>query len=872
MSWLRPVLSRLRNLFRGRRLFCEIDEELQFHMDARIADNLAAGMTPEDARRDAVRRFGGQMLALEKSRDADIVVWIETIGQDIRYAWRSLRRNPGVTVVALWSLALAIGANTAIFSMVNAVLLRALPYKEADRLAVVWSSSTLNGSQEINTSVPNIEDWKSRGHSFADLAAYREMDAPLILAKDTTAEPEWIDYAWVQDDLFRVLGRSPSLGRVFHSPASVAVLSHTLWKRRFGASMDAIGQTINVGGIDFQVIGVMPPDFAFPSKEIQVWVPAAAFPNFQQWRQHRAAGFGVVVARLRTSATIESARAEMGVIAGQLAKQYPKDNAERSVNLVPLAAQIHGRTVPYMLALLFGAVGFVLLIACANVANLLLARGASRGGEIALRTALGAGRLRIARQLLTESVLLSAAAGILSLPLVSWGIRALIALAPAGIARLDEAHLDTGVLAFSVGLSLITGLLFGLAPAVRISKPASRRGHTGGPQSQTMRRALVVAEFALAVVLLTGAGLLLRSFAAVESVDPGFERRHVLTATLRFCNTLPRAQRAGLYQEAVSRIGRLPGVSAVGGISEMFYEGDRGKFGLRAVEGRVAESRGGWTAMSWSTVSGEYFQALGVPLLKGRFFSDRDNRDAPPVVLINETMARRYWPGGDPIGKGIKGFDPRGHNDEWVRVIGVVKDMHSRGLEREPMAQIFEAQAQSLDETETVVVRSQTSVAPIRDAIRSLDKTAVWSDVATLNDKLREQSAPRRFQTLLVSLFAATALALAGAGIFGMMHYSVAQRTQEIGIRMALGARPLAVAAMIVREALAMAAAGAVFGLAGSFWLLRLIRRLLFGVAPGDPWTLASVTILLTGIALLACAIPARRATRVDPMSALRCD
>jgi putative ABC transport system permease protein len=866
------MLNRLTNLFRGSKLASEIDEELQFHLDARMAHNLAAGMTPEDARRDATRRFGGRMPALEKSRDADIVVWIETIGQDIRYAWRSLGRNPGVTAVALASLALAIGANTAIFSAVNAVLLRALPYKDADRLAVVWSSSTLNGSQEVNTSVPNIEDWKFRSRSLADLAAYREMDAPLILAKDTMGEPEWIDYAWVHGDLFRVLGRSAALGRVFHSSSSVAVLSHGLWKRRFGASMDAIGQTINVGGIDFQVIGVMPPDFGFPSKEIQLWVPAATFPNFQQWRQHRGSGFGVVIARLRPSASVESARAEMGVIAGQLAKQYPKDNAERGVNLVPLAAQIHGKTVPYMLALLFGAVGFVLLIACANVANLLLARGASRGGEIALRIALGASRLRIARQLLTESVFLSAAAGILSLPLVAWGIRALIALAPTGIARLDETHLDAGVLAFNIGLSLITGVLFGLAPAARISKPAGNRGHTGDPRSQTMRRVLVVTEFALAVVLLTAAGLLLRSFVAVNSVDPGFERQRVITATLRFRNALPSIQRAGLYQEAVRRIGRLPGVSAVGGISVMFYEGDRSKFGLRAVEGRVPESRDRWTPMSWSTIGGEYFQALGVPLLKGRFFSDRDNANAPPAVMINETMARRYWPGDDPIGKGIKGFDPRGRNDEWVRVVGVVKDMRSRGLEHEPMAQIFEAQAQSLDETETIVVRSQTSAAPIRDAIRGLDRTAVWSDVSTLDDKLREQSAPRRFQTLLVSLFAAIALALAGAGIFGMMHYSVAQRTQEIGIRMALGARPAAVAGMIVREALAMAAAGAALGLAGSFWLLRLIRRLLFGVNPGDPWTLAGVAILLTAIALLACSIPARRATRVDPISALRCE
>ncbi|SPF46496.1 conserved membrane hypothetical protein [Candidatus Sulfopaludibacter sp. SbA4] len=868
MSWW----NRLTNLFRGRDLHSEIGEELQFHLDARIADNLASGMPPDEARRDALRRFGGQLLAMDRSRDADILVWIETIGQDIRYAWRSLRRAPGVTAVALASLTIAIGANTAIFSVVNAVLLRALPYHEADRLAIVWSTGTLNGSQEIKTSVPNFEDWKSRSHSFADLAAYREDAAPLYLA---TGDPERIDYAYLQGDLFRLLGRSAALGRVFtgdEQESRVAVLSNGLWKRRFGSSPGAIGQSLNVGGIDLQVIGVMPADFGFPSKETQLWTPAGAFPRFDERRVQRDAGFGVVIGRLQPNASVESARAEMSVIASQLAKQYPKEDGERGVNIVPLAAQIHGKTVPYMLALLFGAVGFVLLIACANVANLLLARGAVRSGEIALRTALGAGRLRIARQLLTESVFLSAAAGVLSLPLVAWGIRALIALAPAHIARLEEARLDARVLAFGIGLSLATGVLFGLAPAVRIPKQAGRSRNTRGPQSQIVRRLLVVAEVALAMVLLTGAGLLLRSFVAVQSVDPGFQGQHVITAKLRFRDPLLRVQRAALYREAIGRIGRLPGVSAVGSITGMFYNPEGGKFGLRAVEGRGPESRDRWAPLTWSTISGDYFQALGIPLLRGRFFSDRDNANASPVVMINETMARRYWPGEDPLGKGIKGFDPRGHNDEWVRVIGVVKDIHSRGLDRAPMAQIYETQAQSPDETEYMVVRSETSVAAIRDTIRNLDKTAVWSDVSTLDDELRGLGAPRRFQTLLLSLFAAIALALAGVGIFGMMHYSVAQRTQEIGIRMALGARPGSVVGMVLREAGVLVAAGVGFGLAGSLGLTRLIRGLLFGVSAGDPLTLAGVAILLTAIALLACSIPARRAASVDPMLALRCE
>jgi putative ABC transport system permease protein len=387
-----------------------------------------------------------------------------------------------------------------------------------------------------------------------------------------------------------------------------------------------------------------------------------------------------------------------------------------------------------------------------------------------------------------------------------------------------------------------------------------------------MRRTFVLAEIAIAVVLLTGAGLLVRSFAAVQSVDPGFQTSRVLTATLRFQNTLPRDRRGALYREMMARIGQLPGVSAAGGISAMFYIGDESKFGLRAVEGRLAESPEQWTAMTWSTVSGDYFQALGVPLLRGRLFNHLDTKNTSPVVIINETMARRYWPGEDAIGKGIKGFDPRGRNDEWVRVIGVVKDMRSRGLERTPIAHIYEAQAQSLDETMNLAVRTDISAERLRSIIQSIDKTAVWTNVMTLDTRLQEQNAPRRFQMLLFSIFAALALVLAGAGIFAMMHYSVAQRTQEIGIRMALGARRSEVVRMVLCEGLLLVCTGVAIGLVGSLALTRSIRSLLFEVGPGDPITLSVVSLLLTGTGLLACYVPSLRATRVDPMRALRCD
>jgi putative ABC transport system permease protein len=404
---------------------------------------------------------------------------------------------------------------------------------------------------------------------------------------------------------------------------------------------------MDLSGIDFQVVDVMPEDFAFPSNETLLWAPAAALPNWQARRSDRGGGFGPVLARLRPGATFDQARAEMQFINRQLTAEYPRDNEDRGIRLVPLAAQIHGKTVPFMLAVLSGAVLLVLLIACANAANLLLAKGVVRGREIALRTALGAGKGRILRQLVTE-ILLSGLAGALGLPFAAWSIRALIAMAPHGIARLGQTHIDATALIFSFGLSLATGFLFGLAPAIRISQEAADRRETSGVDSRGMRRAFVVAQVALAVVLLTGAGLLIRSLVAVQAVDPGFRTSRVLAATLRFRITLPRDQRAAFYREAIHRVSQLPGVKAAGAISTMFFMGDEAKFGLRAVEGRSPESRQQWMPLKWATISGDYFEALGVTLLRGRLFGDGDTKNTTPVIIINETMARRYWPGTIP--------------------------------------------------------------------------------------------------------------------------------------------------------------------------------------------------------------------------------
>jgi putative ABC transport system permease protein len=864
MAWV----NRLINVFRPAKVHGEIDEELRFHIDARIADNAAAGMSAEEARTDALRRFGGAAAALEKSRDADMFVWLETILQDLRFGARNLRSNPGVTAVALMSLALAAGASIAIFSVVNAVLLRSLPYKDPDRIAMLWVTNTINGTYEMNASAPNFEDWTKRTRTLEDLALYRTAETSFTI----DGQADTIVFAFVHGDFFRLFGRAPILGRVFGEDGKArpeAVISHRLWINRFAGSTDVLGRLVDLNGIGFAVIGVMPEDFGFPVRATDLWIPASAYTfDWQSYSARRQRGFGAAVGRLRFGVTVDQARSEMEVINRQLATAYPDANSDRGINIVPLAAQIRGKTVPFMLAILSGAVLLVLLIACANAASLLLARGAARSREIALRNALGAGRQRILRQLITESLLLSGLAAALGLPFAAWGIRALIALAPRGIARLEDAHIDATVLVFSLGLSVATGLLFGIAPAIRISRQVNGNKVTSSVESRGMRRAFVVAEIALAVILLTGAGLLLRSFAAVGAVNPGFQTSRVLTATLGFAGKVTVTK----YRDTIAAINRLPGVRAAGAIDTMFFAADRPNFGLRAVEGRAPEPREQWTPMAWSTISGDYFQALGVPLVRGRLFNDRDTRGATPVVIINETMARRYWPGRDPIGGGIKGFDARGRNDEWVRVIGVVKDVHTRGLERAPMAQIYETQEQAGDQTPNLAVRTDMSASALRDALRSIDSAAVLRNVTTLDERLREQNAPRRFQTTLLSLFAGLALILAGAGIFATMHYSVAQRTQEIGIRMAMGAPRGAVARMVLREGLTLTGVGVAIGIAGSLALTRSIRNLLFEVSPGDPTTLSGVVLLLTGIALLACYAPARRATRLDPMRALRCE
>ena len=785
------------------------------------------------------------------------------------------------------SLALAIGAATAMFSLVNTVLLRPLPVADSDHVVMLWTTNALNGAREQYTSLVNLEDWRARNRSFETLSTYREADGPVLAPNDSRAVTEWNEYAYVADNLLPMLGRQPVQGRLFtreesESGRPVAVVSYRLWQRLFGGRADVVGQRIDVSGLDCDVIGVMPDDFWFPSKRTQLWLPATLNPRWRSSRADRATRFGPVVARLNPNVTVEAARLEMRAIADQLRNEYPAANRDLSVHVVSLHAQITGATVPFMLSLLLGAVMFVLLIACANVASLQLATGVSRRHEIALRTALGAGHRRIVLQLLTESTMLSLLAGAAGLVLAVGIIRVVAAFGPPAIVRLDELHLDPMMVLFAVGLSFVTAVLFGLAPALRVvheqgpsSLRASSRTMASECGSRGLRSWLVAGEFAVAVMVLTGAGLLIRSFLSVRAVDAGFADRTAITAHVRFHTTLPRARRAQLYREAMDRLSALPGMRAVGAVATMFWSGDTANFGLREVEGRPAESRDQWVALSWTTVSGNYFQAAGIPLISGRYFTDQDRADAAPVVMVNETMARRFWPDDDPVGKRIKGFDPRGVNDQWVTVIGVVRDVRSRGLERSPMGQIFETQTQSLDETENLVLRTAAPAGiatAIRDTIRRLDPTAVVSDIATMERLLDEQGSERRFETAVFGAFGVLAVALAFAGVLSVLHHSVEQRRTELGIRVALGAQRAQLVSLVLREGLRPATCGLIAGIAGSFAVAGLMKSMLFGITPHDPTTLAGVCLVLAAFALMACVVPALRAARVDPIESLRAD
>jgi predicted permease len=875
---LNRLKLRLRALFHKAEMERELDEELRFHLEKEVEQNLARGMNAEEARFAALRSFGGVERVKEESRDVRGVRLLEESWQDLRYGARMLVKHAGFTTVAVFTLALGIGANIMIFTVVNAVLLRPLPYPDADRLVYLWSEAPAQNIRERASAYANVADWQEHNKSFEDIA----VSDPTVVTLTGAAEPEQVMSIRTSANLFPLLGVAPMLGRTFtvdeeQQKVRVVVLSYGLWRRRFDASPNILGQTLEIDSVSSQIIGVMPESF-LPDRENRIWEPHTLFPDWEAQKVQRGTGSWQVVGRLKPQVSLTQAQVEMNAIAQRLEQAFPVANKGLGVNLVPLQLQYTGSNVRLALWMLFGAVVLVLLIACTNVANLMLARSITREREMAIRMALGAGRMRLLRQLLTECALLSLLGGAAGLFIASWGIRAILSFSPPNIRNLDSIAIDTRVLAFTTIVALLTSLLFGLAPALKISQ--SQPGAalkddwsaSGGIQGRRMRSLLLITEFSLAVLLLVGAGLLLRSFSKLQAVDLGFDPARVLHIQLTPERNSTADQWRVFYQQVSERIAALPGIEAAGLTSEIFIGGNPD--GLITIEGASPDSSA--TAripFRGDVISEGLLETLRVPLRKGRFFNAQDNQAAAPVTIINETTARRFWPSEDALGKRFK-LGPAQSTNPWLTVVGVVGDMRRQSLERQPIAQIFQPYLQSSKRRLILLIRTTgdpTQLVPVvRSEIRALDKTVLVNGIATLENQLDQRLAERRFQTWLLALFSALALLLAAVGIYGLMFYAVTQSTREFGIRMALGAQRGDILKLVIGHGMLLAISGVVIGLAGAVAVTRVLAGLLFGVTATDPATFVAAPLMLLLVALLACWIPARRATKVDPMIALR--
>jgi putative ABC transport system permease protein len=880
MSWERVTSARLRALLSRGAVERDIDDELRSHLEMVAEENVRRGMTPEDARRAALESFGDVTRVKEAARDVRGGGIVETVIQDVRFGVRMMIKNPTFTVVAVIALALGIGANSAIFSVVNTVLLRPLPYKDPDRLVMVWEDDSRHGYPRDTPAAANYIDWRDQNRVFEGMAAMTDQSFNLT----GSGEPERIDGQRVSANLFPLLGVEPQLGRAFvpeeDQPGAnhVVILSHGLWQRRFGSDAGIIGKSLTLNGDSHTVVGVMPPQLRFPSPEDELWVPVAFAPREAA---NRGRHYLNVVARLKPGVTLQQAQAEMSAIAARLQQQYPEQNAELGAAVVPLHEQAVGDIKPALLVLL-GAVGFVLLIACANVANLLLARAAVRQKEIATRVALGASRLRLVRQFLTESVLLAALGGGVGLLLSAWGVRLLKAFIPQDISQVKSITLDARVLGFTLLISLLTGLIFGLAPALQASAlnlnetlKEGGRDSAAGSRGNRIRGLLVVAEVAVSLVLLVGAGLLINSFLRLRSVDPGFRSDNLLTMSI----VLPQlkypdhARRAAFYDDLLNRVEALPGVKSAAVTSQipLLRQGD--SIGI-TIEGRPEPSPGQKNIVVTRVVSPHYFQTMGIPLLRGRQFAEQDKADSPGVAVVSEAMARRYWPGEDPMGKRICPGKPESPED-WITIVGVVKDVRQFELNADPKPQMYLSYAQAgFFAPRHLVVGTggapRSLASSVRATVWGIDRDQPVSDITTMEDVLSDSVARQRFSMLLLGVFAALALVLAAVGLYGVMSYSVAQRKHEIGIRMALGAQTADVLKLVIGQGLKLVSVGVGIGLAAALVLTRVMSSLLFGVSATDPATFATISLVLLGAGALASYLPARRATKVDPMIALR--
>jgi predicted permease len=894
----------------------DVDEELRFHLEMRTRELVEQGVPPGEAREMAVRQFGDvtytkqYCVAQDEHREARVrhLLMFDELGQDLRFALRRLRKSPGFAVVTILTLALGIGANTAVFSLVNATLLRPLPFDDPDRLVFVYEGFQNAGIVKIPNSPPDIVDFRRIQRSYESVGAYRVGEYEL---GGVGTEPERVDGARVSADLFHVLGIQPAIGRGFTDAddrpgADVVILSDRLWRRRFGGRSDALGATVVVDRRPHLVIGVMAEGLEFPpSGPVFNGTPAdillpMAFTDVELGPQSRGMMFNnTVVARLKPGVTLEQARAELPSIAEGITAEYPtllrNSGLRLGLSVFPMHEDVVGNIRTPLLVLL-GAVGLVLLIACANVANLFVGRAAARDHEMTVRVALGASRRRLRKMLLTESLLLALAGGGAGYLLAWWATRALPSVLPESLAQLREAQPDARVLAFTMSASILTAFLFGLAPlasrfrsALQQSLRDSGGAVTLGRARQLTQKLLVVTTVTLAVVLLIGAGLLVRSFAALLRTDLGFRPESVLTATV---SLPPSSYNSGgrlktFFAALLENVRALPGVTSAGLGNDLPLAGE--EYRVFTPDGSPLSNDEAPRSITVTWVMGDFFGALGMSLKRGRYFTPAEERaDAEHVVIVNEGFARQVWPGMDPIGKRLK-WGIRASMAPWMTVVGVVSDAPDASVSAPPSMHVYQPYMKldpeliagpqapfTLYHTMSIVVRTPTDpvslAQPIREAIRRLDPALAIADISTMRSRVDTALAPQRLSTTLLAVFAAAALLMASVGLYGVLSYSVAQRTREIGVRMALGAKRRDVVALVAGQGLVLTAMGLGIGLAAAFGVTRVMRSLLYNTQPHDPATFLTVPLVIAGVALAACYLPARRAARVDPIRALRVD
>src|SRR5262245_374514 len=813
---------------------------------------------------------------------------MNTLIQDIRYGFRGLWRNPGFAIIAALSLALGIGANTAIFSLINTVLLRPLPYQEPDRLVMVWEDASFAGVPQNTPAPANYADWKSQNQTFEDMAAIGQRSFNL----PGDGEPERVDAYVVTANFFPILGVKPALGRSFLAEEDkpdankVVMLSYGLWQRRYGGELDIIGRELLLNGEKHMVVGVAPTGFQFLKSEIDLWVPVRFT---QQELANRGSHYLWVVGRMKPGVTLEQANADIKTVMSRIARDNPGNAGRIGAYVMSMRDQLAGDSRRPLIVLLV-AVGFVLLIACANIANLLLARAVNRGREIAVRSALGAGRLRIVRQLLTESILLSFAGAAVGLLLAAWSFSLLRRLIPAGLALSTSIEIDLWVLGFTLMITLCSGVVFGLAPAFHASKidlidalkqSGARAGSSGG--ANRLRNALVVIEVAMSLVLLTGAGLLIQTFFKMLNQYSGLRPENVLImrTSLPLSKYGDPQKRNAFYDQTLERVKSLPGVVSAGYTMSVPLDWKGGTSGFW-IEGRTAEqavSQGLSYDANHRQVSVAYLQTMGVPLLRGRYFGESDNERSMPAAIINETMARQYWSGEDAVGKRFKLGDPNSPVP-WVTIVGVVADVRQMGMDAPVKAEMYlpyrQMTTHSFFAPRDLVVRASVDpmsvVASARREIHAVDPDQPVSNIRTMEGVLDEEIGQRRLGMTLVTAFAGLAILLASLGIYGVLSYFVVQHTREIGVRLALGAQRRNVLGLVLKNGMTLALIGVAIGLVAAFALTRLMSSLLYEVKAADPITFTAVAAILAVVASLACYIPARRAMKVDPMVALRCD